>query len=397
LQDDLTFFQNQLNGYVSQYSTLSLEEKAEFAKAIAANKNAIDEFDALNVDFTQSTIDLRAAQTIQDYENQVEVSKAKFVVSVVYTVGHIPFILAGGKVSATTGGNPVALLALGVVVTSFMINVLDTATMAQNLTNKSLKPYEFIMESGEKVFQTGIETVENAQAKYRSLINSDGGNATIEGIVTNFNLLKDKYNSFRNFLPSILRPSYVMNSLKNTFNSTTRSIYNQYVSITAISNPNVILEQINQPDGSIKVKATTTSSTDQDFTYRVNYSNSNFANNLNKTVSAKVMAVVDSTEIYRASAVGTYTVNNYLGNGPDAILYCELKEGGVATYTTYNNPSWPDGSFWNATWSIRKQNGKWYYSEYGFWNAGFSDIEIDSPLSYPVTSFGYHNDTTYTK
>jgi len=288
LQNDIVFYQNQLNSYTSQYNSLSSEEKIIFAETIAANKAILDEYNALTADFNQSASALRTTQTVQDYETQVEISKGKFVASVIYTVGHIPFILAGGKVAAASAGNPGVLLALGVVVTSFMVNVVNTATMAQTLTIKSLKPYEFIAESGQKVFQTGVETVENAQAKYRSLINSDGGNATISTIVDTYNSLKDKYNNLKNSLPSIFRPSYIIGSLKNTFTSTTRSVYNQYINITNVSNPNVTLQKIAQSDGSLKLKATTNATTDQTFTYDVEYTNGNFTSNLKKSVSAKV-------------------------------------------------------------------------------------------------------------
>lgn len=201
----------------------------------------------------------------------------------------------------------------------------------------------------------------------------------------------EKYNSFRNNLPEIFKPSFVMTSLKNTFNNTTRSIYNQYVSITNNSNPNVTLQQLNQADGSIKIKATTTASTDQSFTYDVNYTNSNFTSGLKKTVSAKVTAVVDSLLIYKASAIGVYKVYGppALGNGPNTELQCELKDGGIAVYTINNDPSWPNGYSWNIGWSLTKVNNK-YYILTGWTNPGYLQAEAQ-PLKYPVSSFIYRH------
>ena len=105
---------------------------------------------------------------------------------------------------------------------------------------------------------------------------------------------------------------------------------------------------------------------------------------------------VDQTEAYLLSAIGKYTVNGWVGNGPNSRLYCELKTGGVATYSIYDDSSWTDGTSWNATWTIQKQNDKYYYSESGWWN-GMPNIKIDAPLSLPVNTFNYHHDTTYTK
>ena len=376
LQNDLVFYQDQLNSYTSQYNSLTSEEKIIFAETIAANKATLDEYNTLTADFNQSAASLRTTQTVQDYETQVEISMGKFVASVIYTGGHIPFILAGGEVAAASAGNPGVLLALGVVVTSFMVNVVNTATMAQTLTIKSLKPYEFIMESGQKVFQTGVETVEDAQAKYRSLINSDGGNATISTIVDTYNSLKDKYNNFRNNLPSIFRPSFVIASLKNTFNSTTRSIYNQYVNITDVSNPNVILQQLNQPDGSVMIKATTTATTDQTFTYKVNYTNSNFTNSLNKTVNAKVLAITDSTAIYRAACVGWWSVNH-----PTESYTLELFSNGQGTYHISGNPT-----TYPTTWRIEKSGNEYRFFESGFWHPAYDNVPR-TKLKYPLTSF----------
>jgi hypothetical protein len=324
LQNDLVFFQNQLNSYTSRYNSLSSEEKKVFAKTIAANKTTLDEYNSLTANFNQSASTL----TVRDYETEVEISMGKFVASVIYTAGHIPFILAGGKVAAASAGNPGVILALGVVVTSFMVNVVSTATMAQNLTIKSLKPYEFINESGQKVFQKGVETVESAQAKYRSLVNSDGGNSTISTIVETYNSLKDKYNNFRNSLPSILRPSYVIASLKNTFTSTTRSVHNKYINITNVNNPNVTLQKIVQSDGSLTLKATTDATTDQTFTYDVEYTNSNFASNLKKTVNAKVLAIVLNYKLEIGTNNSDYSLIKTIRT---------LSEGD--TFTTPNNIS----------------------------------------------------------
>ena len=82
------FYQNQLNSYTSQYNSLSSEEKIIFAETIAANKAILDEYNALTADFNQSASALRTTQTVQDYETQVEISKGKFVASVIYQAAY---------------------------------------------------------------------------------------------------------------------------------------------------------------------------------------------------------------------------------------------------------------------------------------------------------------------
>jgi hypothetical protein len=297
LQNDVIKYTNLLNDYTASYNNLSELDKIEFAKSIEANKASIDEYDNLATTFYSSTLSLRGGQSIQDYEANVEASSLVFYSCVNEMAQQIPLIVAGAIISKTPIHpfiNAGAILATGLLVTRFMITVDKTITAAMNLTNKSIKPFEFVAQTSQTVYNSNVETVSNIEAKYRSVINSDGSDgSTINTIVEKYNYFKDKYNGFISELPSIFRPSYIMTSLKNTSSNTTRAVYNNYLSITNISNPNVTLQQLNQPDGSIKIKATTTSTTDQTFTYNVNYTNNNFTNGLTKTVNAKVTASSD--------------------------------------------------------------------------------------------------------
>lgn len=396
LKNDVLKYTNLLNNYTSSYNSLSTGEKQEFAKSIAANQASVKEYDNLTSALHTSTTILRT-QTIQNYEADVEVSKGAFVSSVIFTVAHIPAMVTTAKLMASP--NPWisvgAVVATGLIFTSYCINLDETITASHKLTNKSIKPFEFITQTSQTVYNTGVETLSDIQAKYRSLINSDINNSsngnTISAIVGKYNYFKDKYNGFINALPAIFRPSYVMTSLKNTYSNTTRSIYNQYISITNVSNPNITVQKIDQPDGSIKIKATTTATSDQTFTYDVNYTNSNFTSGLKQTVNAKILIAIDSIEIYKASAIGAYTVYGppAVGNGPNSRLYCELKTGGVAVYTIYDDPSWPNGYSWNIGWVVRKVNNQ-YYILTGWTNPGYLQAEAQ-PLTYPVTNFVYRH------
>jgi hypothetical protein len=400
LKNDVVKYTNLLNEYTTSYNNLSAADKQEFAKTMAANKPLLERLDNLNNTLQSSTVTLRKAQSnsIRDYEAEVEAASQAYSESVDEMGRQIPKIV-GCAIVAYTPIHPIinagAILATGILVAKFMVTANKTITAAITLTDKSLKPFEFNTTSSQTIYNSDVETDSNIAATYRSLINSDSNNSgngsTINKIVEKYNYFKGMYNDFVSDLPSIFRPNYIMTSLKNTYNSTTRSIYNKYVSITDVSNPNVTLQQLNQPDGSIKIKATTTATTDQTFTYTVKYTNNSFTNNLNKTVNAKVLAVVDSIPIYTASALGVYTVNGppAVGNGPNSELHCELKAGGVAVYTIYHDTSWPDGYSWNIGWHVTKANNK-YYIVTGWTNPGYLIGEAQ-PLTYPITRFVYRN------
>ncbi|RDI06927.1 hypothetical protein [Flavobacterium sp. AG291] len=312
LKNDVVKYTNLLNEYTTAYNNLSDADKQEFAKVIAANQDLITEFNNLNSDLSASFTNLRTPNSVQDYEADVEASMGKFVFSVAYTVGHIPLILTGGKLLAASF-NPGVLAALGVVTTSFLINVADTVTAAVTLTSKSIKPFEFITETSLVVYESGVEKITDIKARYRSLINNDADDPDNGSVITTiagkYNNLKDNYNSFISNLPSFIRPSYVMQSLKNSYKTIARSVSNSYITINNNNNPNVNLQQLNQPDGTINISATTDAETDQNFTYTVNYTNTKFTGSLTKTVNAKVTGTdICSQGIMTAPVITNVTV-----------------------------------------------------------------------------------------
>ncbi|AXY74521.1 hypothetical protein D3H65_11255 [Paraflavitalea soli] len=107
-------------------------------------------------------------------------------------------------------------------------------------------------------------------------------------------------------------------------------------------------------------------------------------------------AGLDSIEIYKAVIAGA----KFLKSPADPVgssTYCHPQADGSGYYTVYNNPSWPDGKKFGMSWDVVYNNGRYYYWESGFWHPGFPSIEIDHPLTYPVSSFSFHNNTIYSK
>lgn len=347
LHNDVIKFTNLLNYYSAAYANLSTEEKQEFAKAMAANKAAIDEYNNLTAAFQASTVALKSVQSVQDYETIVEFTKVAYLKSITWTVAHIPLMIGSAKLMAMPtpwvklGGG----VATGILFTSYCINLDKTITLTEKLAKKSIKPFEFILQSSQAVYDSGVETDLGTQAKYRPIIDSDsngmgnktnvGNGSTITTIAQKYNYFKNKYNGFINELPAIFRPSYIMPALNNTYNTTTtRSIFNLYVSITNVSNPKVTLQQLNQADGSIKIKATTSENTDQTFTYDVNYTNSNFTSGLKKTVSATVN-VLDLGQNYQGGLIGYFFQQGepgYIAGGQHGIIVSANNLAGIQWY-----------------------------------------------------------------
>jgi len=400
LKKDIIRNRERFDEYSAAYKRLSAAEKEEFAKVIAANKSFLETYDDNSAALRESTARLRTAASVQDYEKEVEISAAAFVKLVIFTGFHVSAMVVTGKMIAKPLGwvSVGGAVALGLVFTSYCIHVDETITAAGILINSALKPFEFLPEKIKEQYDSGKEKIADIQAKYRSLMASDetdGSGGILTTIVKSYTEFMAGHNSFMDKLPSILKPTYIMNPLKTSFTSAARSVRNKYIKVTGLNNPNVELEQLNQEDGSIKLKVTNNTFSDQDFSYEVHYTHMGFNNSLKKTVNAKVLALVDSIPIYTASAIGSYTVDYSAepGNTTGIKLYCELKADNIAKYTIYNSPSWPDGHTWELGWIVRKANNR-YYILTAWTNPPFL-IHEAQPLTYPVTGFVYRH--AYTK
>lgn len=411
LKNDISKYTNMLNSYTESYKQLTEEQKKEFAKMIAANKTV---FDVQSVLINKlSTYTLKQAQSVSDYEENVKEKAKVFIESIFHTIDLIPKVV-GLAILAKTPIHPFinagAILAAGIYVAKFMISASTTVVAAVNLISASIKPSEFIAETNKIAaleYNTGIEKAINTRANYRSLMATDSNDSgsTIQSIVENYNSFKEKYTGFINELPDLFKPSYSLTALTNIHTNTTRSVFNKYLSITNISNPNVTLEQINQQDGSIKIKASTSSTKDQTFTYDVNYTNSNFSRGFKKTIDAKVVAIIDSTEIYTQAAIGKWTVTNLESGAEYSNL--TLQADGKGYYYIKDGANSSNGYYY-ITWSVSKVNGKYFLRENGFWHYAYESyrsLDISLPnayLKYPVSSFITYNnlknpDRRYTK
>lgn len=107
-------------------------------------------------------------------------------------------------------------------------------------------------------------------------------------------------------------------------------------------------------------------------------------------------ASLDSVEIYKAVIAGAKFLKSP-ANPAGSTTYCHPQADGSGYYTVYNHPSWQDGTKFGMSWNVTYTNGRYYYWESGFWHPGFPSIEIGHPLTYPVSSFIYHDNTVYSK
>jgi hypothetical protein len=90
---------------------------------------------------------------------------------------------------------------------------------------------------------------------------------------------------------------------------------------------------------------------------------------------------IDSTEIYKALCVGSWTVTGYDPVNPPSTNYLELFADGTGMY----------GGTYPMSWSIQHSVAGYKFYESGYWHPGY-DYLVRDRLSYPVNTFNLYAD-----
>ncbi len=351
LNQDIANYTQLIQQKQATFNQLTLAEKEDFASFMAANASLLDSLRQLNAPLLASVNTLRINQLVPDYESSVNACEIRFVKKVIFTVAKIPVLQACFQLAALPVPNPLfkagAGLAAFVVATDFVLDAMNTATLGKQLVTKRIKPFQ-MNNPTVNGFLNNQETTVDMQGNYRNIIDSDPGariqnnenGPIIQRIADYYRSFKRSYDWLMDLIPSLLRPSFRISPLPTRVNSEARSIFNEYVVVNNCSNPNVTITQLNQPDGTIKLKASTTLTGTQNFSYDINYVNENFTTNLKKTVTATI-----TNGSSCPGALGGYWVrNNFIANPgsyesaemillPDGVMKYKLQS--ESTYRTY--------------------------------------------------------------
>jgi len=108
------------------------------------------------------------------------------------------------------------------------------------------------------------------------------------------------------------------------------------------------------------------------------------------------VSLKDSLEIYRLAAIGNWTVSNaeYPNDEPYNMIYFS---DGTVKYVGKGGTPFSGGQQYPATWTIKKNNGRYYLYESGFWHPGYNQFRRigtglpNEYLSYPITFMKTYN------
>jgi len=193
-------------------------------------------------------------------------------------------------------------------------------------------------------------------------------------------------------------PAIPISNIPTTTQTQTNAITQETFSYLkfSVANSNVKITEVKFENSSVNMKMTIINPnavSGNSIDTQLNYNYKEDFNTVSGTIPVEIKLEEDLTELYRVSSLGSYTVNGFVGNGPNSRLYCELKTGNQAVYTIYDDPSWADGTTFQENWTVHRINNE-YFITTSFTNPGHLINEAQQ-LSYPVSSFVYRH--TYVK
>ncbi|SOD18040.1 hypothetical protein [Pedobacter xixiisoli] len=392
--------------YGNEYNQLNAAEKMVFAKVIAANMDWIQEIKSSLASINKSAQGLKSSRSVsntgvQDYEQQQSDLIEQWLRSTYSLTRNIAKLTAVILVMPVTGAIPLigtigTGVALAYMATAVLSSLSQNLAILGQLMEVTFAPYQNLTfgDFSTEVYNNAQAKVYTASASFRKLMTNDETNAelgaTLKGLLSTYNAFKTEIGDLLNKLPAKFKPNISIAGLKSSIQSAVRGIHNKYISVTNISNSRVQLAVDKQADGTVKLTASTTATTDQTFTYDISYANTSVSSNsMKKTITATVKAEVDSTQIYVNAVVGNWRVTN-VDTATPYTYDLVINAGGTGYYTAGT-------SKYAITWSIIKREKKYYLFESGFWHPGFNQFRVygkgfsDEGLTYPVTGFKHYS------
>jgi len=385
-----------------QISKLSTADKDLLAYILQRNMPVPNQYS-----FSEFPVGYFGRPTGSDVGNLL-VAKAKlYVTAQVVCLGSIPFLVGSGY-AFVAAPNPLSGAIFLGVFTTFVIS-REVAVRYAEETGRLRGVADAISGADAQrpqavEFKNNTEKALSMSVSFRNLSMAD---ASIQADISNAFSTEQKYVTEDKVVESMYsKAAAIFSKLKGLY-PTYSSIIGRRSgsSMTLAANGSEILfKSVSDSRISVsttlsgatrKVIVTSAATTEINFNIEVAYKRSLDGKEFTKNIACLYKPEFDSTSLYAASLLGKYLKTP--ADPAGSSTFCTVKADGTATYTVYNNPSWPDGRAFGASWGVTKQNGRYYYSESGFWHPGFPSISVENPLTYPVSSFKFHNSTVYTK
>lgn len=429
MQGDINTIKDWTDSLQAKYATLSDEQKLECAKALLANKWWIDEIKNASADFITSTAALRKNGFVDDFEasvNQAVVGYLKPLVKV--CTKNIPKVVSivgsGALVGIAVGAAPLgAAIGLGVAMGKLLIEVNKITIAEEKLLTICFRPFQNLFADNQRIatlqYEKNVEKELKITMDYHSPYKNDRSDAipienemikTQDEFKSDIQLLNTKLPQPLNYLPPTV-------DKKLSYTTQNRDVHSNYITISNISNNKVTVSTRKQ-DGVVFVTFNTTETTDQTFTYKVNYNTPDFGTQ-SYTVSAELKSGNTVTDIdgnvYQTVTIGTqvwmkenlkttrYKDGTAIPNVTDNMQWDNLSSGAYCIYdnNAANNTTYGKLYNWYAVNTGKLAPAGWHVPTDAEWTTltdylGGDDIAGDKMRDTTFTLWEYYDGFTST-
>jgi uncharacterized protein (TIGR02145 family) len=298
--NDLQTITGIITNIYAQYNSLSAAEKQEFARTLAANQWWLDEVNTATKTLIQDVATYKNQAVVLNYEDRVMLTIFRFETALTVVLLHIPkvaLLVAGGAVFGSIlpglGTGLGAALGAGVGIGLMLSDVQLLMASIDRMVNTAMLPTEtwFCNKTNDFVGFTNMaaKTV-TVNMTYRTVYNADANTSTpiAQRFIKGMAEFRNGLNTISQYLPASLRQSKIIQSV-TTYKTLPLAVNSQQLSVSDLSNNNVTLVNTDKTDGSLALTFKNSATTDQSFSFKLNYNNSDFGT-YEKVVDASVSA-----------------------------------------------------------------------------------------------------------
>jgi len=300
--NDLQTISGIINNIYAQYNSLTPAEKQEFARTLAANQWWLDEVNTATNTLIQDVVTYKNQAVVLNYEDRVMLSIFRFETALTVVLLHIPQValwVGGGATFGTfiipgLGSGLGAALGAGVGISLMLSDVQLLMASIDRMVNTAMLPTEtwFCNKTNDFVGFTNMaaKTV-TVNMTYRTVYNADANTSTpiAQRFIKGMADLRSGLNTIAQYLPASLRQSKIIQSVTN-YRTLPLAVNSQQLTVSDISNSNVNLVNTDKTDGILALTFKNNASTDQSFSFKLNYNNSDFGS-FTKVIDANITGV----------------------------------------------------------------------------------------------------------
>ncbi len=290
-------------------------DKLEAAQFIAANKADVEALNLALDEYVDAVKSLTQSKSIYDSEADFNAAYGRFVTARILLISQARKIIVWTAAGALAGswfpliGNGLgAAMGAGIGIGNFLI-----ALEADNIATDQLTEFESIVDElnidgkAALIYTNKQKKNLSVSGKYNNLNAqySSSGLSNIQSFVSYLSVFRSLFDQINEYLPERLQIKPKIISDLTSVSAANKAIHSNYLTISNISNSKVAFSY-EVVEGELKVTFSTDETTDQDFTFDIDYNFNGFSEQTmtqSATLSVDVDPLIGEWEAYEMDGV----------------------------------------------------------------------------------------------